>query len=171
MMLAGLPLAAADGSGLSSMWRIELLHPAVVHFPVALTLLGSLFWILGGTRRLASFRVPAAATLILATAGAWLAVQTGFWADSEVGRDLYDPRPLKDHENLGLGFAWLMSGIAVGELLRLLGVFRGRIRIGMSLGVGLALVAAVVLVGYTAHLGAGLVYQQGAAVEMPREEP
>ena len=170
-MLAGLPLAAAAGSGLSSMWRIELLHPAVVHFPVALTVVGSLFWILGHYRALATFRVPAAATLILAAAGAWLAVQTGLWADAEVGRELFDPRPLKDHENLGLGFAWLMSGIAVGELLRLPGFLSQRIRNWISLAVGLALVAAVVLVGYTAHLGAGLVYQQGAAVEMPREEP
>ncbi|MFO7724696.1 MAG: hypothetical protein R6V45_04020, partial [Oceanipulchritudo sp.] len=137
-----LPLVAVATGALTSMWRIELLHPAVIHFPIVLTLLGGLFWILGHARALETFRVPAVVTLILAAAGAWLAVQTGFWADAEAGRDLYDPRPLKDHENLGFTFALLMSGIAVVELLRLLGIFPGRIAGWTRLGVGLALMAA-----------------------------
>ena len=170
-MVSGLLMVAAATGELSSMWRIELLHPAVVHFPVALTLVGGLFWIFGQIRALAYFRIPAGVILILAALGAWAAVQTGLWADAEVGRDLYDPRPLKDHENLGLAFAWLISAIALVELARLLGIFPGRIRFWFSLGLALALAAAVGIVGYTAHSGAGLVYQQGAAVEMPPKAP
>lgn len=153
------------------MWRIELLHPAVVHFPVALTVVGSLFWLLGHLRRCHPFRAPAALSLFLAMLGAWAAVQTGFWADAEVGRELFDPRPLKDHENTGLAFAWLMSAIVLGEILRLAFFRNRRLRLVMNLLLGLALGCAMVLVGYTAHLGAGLVYQQGAGVEMPVTNP
>lgn len=163
-------LGSATGE-LSSMWRIELLHPAVVHFPVALTVVGGLFWLLGRFGRLGHFRIPAALILILATLGAWLGVQTGFWADAEVGRDLYDPRPLKDHENLGLAFAWLMSGISLAETLCLAVIRNFRVLRAMNVLLGLALLLAFGLVGYTAHLGAGLVYQQGAGVEMPVSEP
>lgn len=153
------------------MWRIELLHPAVVHFPVALTVAGSLFWLLGHLTKCGNFRAPAALTLLLAMLGAWAAVQTGFWADAEVGRELYDPRPLKDHENLGLAFAWLMSAIALAEILRLTLFRNRRLRLVLNLLLGLALGIAMVLLGYTAHLGAGLVYQQGAGVEMPGTNP
>jgi uncharacterized membrane protein len=168
------PLILIIGSAtgeLSSMWRIELLHPAVVHFPVALTVVGSLFWILGRFGKLGYFRIPAALLLVFAALGAWLGVQTGFWADAEVGRELYDPRPLKDHENLSLAFAWLMSAIALVEILCLTVIRHARALKAMNLLLGLALVLAFGLVGFTAHLGAGLVYQQGAGVEMPSSEP
>ena len=159
--------------GLASMWRIELLHPAVVHFAVALTLVGSLFWLLGcGSARwpsLAAFRVAGPVTLVLAVLSSWAAVQSGFWADHVVGRELYDPRPLKDHENLGLAMSWLLTAGVALDLARRTPWAARALRRWAAVPVALLLLAACVVLGYTAHLGASLVYQQGAAVQMPEE--
>lgn len=164
-------VATAGGDGLGTLWRIELLHPAVVHFSVALTVVGTLFWLLGESAgrwtSLRSFRVAGPVTLLLAVGASWAAVQTGFMADAEVGRDLYDPRPLKDHENLGLAFSWLLS-VAVGtDLVRRWERVPRGMRRWTGLLVAVGLLAACGLLAYTAHLGAGLVYLQGAGVEMP----
>jgi uncharacterized membrane protein len=167
----GACLLAVAGSELSSLWRIELLHPAVVHFPVALTLVGSGFWLLGVAAarwaRLSPFRLSSLVLLCLAAVSAWAAVQTGLWADEVVGRELFDPRPLKDHENNAFIVAWLLTAAALADLLR-----RSRLvpAWGRTLGPWLVaglLVAACGVLAYVAHLGASLVYQQGAGVIMP----
>ena len=162
---------AAAGRELSSMWRIELLHPAVVHFPVALTLVGTGFWLLGVAAarwpRLSPFRLSSLVLLCLAAVSAWAAVQTGLWADDVVGRELFDPRPLKDHENNAFIVAWMLTAAALADLLRR---WRPVPQWGRKLAPWLVaglLVAACGVVAYVAHLGAGLVYQQGAGVILP----
>jgi uncharacterized membrane protein len=164
-------LAVSGGDGLSSLWRIELLHPAVVHFSVALTLVGSLFWLVGlmGRKfpRCQAFGLTAWWLLLLACLSSWASVQTGFWADHAVGRELFDPRPLKDHERFGLAFSWVLSATVVVEGLRL---FVSRVRLYRKYLAPLVAVGLIVscgLVAWTSHLGAGLVYQQGAGVQMP----
>ena len=87
------------------MWRTELWHPLVVHFPIALLLIGTLFRLGGAVvsrthRRLAFLRPAGQALLALGTAGAWVAVYTGSLADSIVVRSLCDPTVLESHENL-----------------------------------------------------------------------
>ena len=164
-------MAAAGEDGLGSLWRIELLHPAVVHFSVALTFVGSAFWLLGfGERRwqpLKAFQVAGPVTLVLAAISAWAAVQTGFWADAVVGRELYDPRPLKDHERFGLALAWVLSAVVLVDLGRRTRWVASNLRKWLAFAVAIGLLASCGILGYTAHLGAGLVYQQGAGVQMP----
>lgn len=171
----GSPLiAAAVAEPLPSMWRIELLHPATVHFSIALTIVGALFWAAGAFRgrwpRMGAFDLVGSVTLILAAVSAWVAVQTGFWADAVVGRELFDPRPLKDHENAGLTLAWLITGTTVVDILRRSRYMPVKLRRPAWLVVAVALLASIGLVAYTAHLGAGLVYQQGAGVQHPSQE-
>lgn len=164
-------LANAGGDGLGSLWRIELLHPAVVHFSVALTVVGSLFWLIGlfGDRHASCkpFALPAWWLLLLASLATWASVQTGFWADSVVGRGLYDPRPLKEHERFGLAFSWVLTATVLAEAVRLF-VFKVRpYRKYIALVVAAGLIVSCALMGWTAHYGAGLVYQQGAGVQLP----
>jgi len=161
----------ATEEGLSSLWRIELLHPAAAHFPIVLILLGTGFWVLGGAAvkwpRLDAFALTGQVTLVGAAVMAWVATQSGFWADGVVGRELYDPRPLKDHENLAILFSWIASGSAAGALLCRYGPFP---RFGRRLLWWLTTLASVsgcIVIVYVAHLGAGLVYQQGAGVILP----
>lgn len=165
------PLASAGAEGLSTMWRIELLHPAVVHFSVALTLVGSLFWLVGlfGGQfpSCKPFRLTAWWLLLLACIGTWAGVQTGFWADHVVGRELYDPRPLKDHERFGLAFSWVLTAVVLVEAVRLFVSKVRPVKRYLTALVALGLVASCALVAWTSHLGAGLVYQQGAGVQMP----
>lgn len=157
---------------LSSLWRIELLHPALAHFPIALIVLGTAFWLLGGFARrwprCDCFALAGTVTLVVAALTGWAATQTGFWADEVVGRDLYDPRPLKDHENLALLFSWLATaGAAAAVLWQCKPLPRNPRRILWWLTTAV-LIAGCVVVAYVAHLGAGLVYQQGAGVVMPQ---
>lgn len=167
-------IAVAETEGLVTLWRIELLHPATIHFSVALILVGSLFWLAGALRnrwpQLVAFDTVGCVTICLATIATWVAVQTGFWADGVVGRELYDPRPLKEHENAGLTLAWVMTAVAVLDLLRRYRRVPKRLRTaGWLLVVGLLLIGNGLVI-YTAHLGAGLVYQQGAGVQTPPQE-
>jgi len=164
-------LASTGGDGLSSMWRIELLHPAVVHFSVALTIIGSLFWFVGlfGIKYAPckAFAPTAWWLLLLACLGTWASVQTGFWADHAVGRELYDPRPLKDHERFGLAFSWVLTATVLLEAVRL---FVSKLRAyatHLAALVAVGLIVSCGLVAWTSHLGAGLVYQQGAGVQLP----
>lgn len=166
-----LHLARPAADGLGTMWRIELLHPAVVHFSVALTVVGSLFWCIGlcGGKYAACkpFTLTAWWLLLLACLATWASVQTGFWADQVVGRELYDPRPLKEHERFGLALAWVLTVVVVVDGLQCLVSPFQRYRQYLKALVAIGLIAACGLVAWTAHLGAGLVYQQGAAVELP----
>jgi uncharacterized membrane protein len=154
------------------MWRIELLHPAVVHFSVALTIVGSLFFFVGllGARypSCKPFGLTACYLLLLACLGTWASVQTGFWADHVVGRDLYDPRPLKDHERFGLAFSWVLTATVLIEVLRLFVPQVRAFKRYLAVLVMAGLIASCGLVAWTSHLGAGLVYQQGAGVQMPQ---
>ncbi len=165
---------AATAGELVTMWRIELLHPATIHFPIALTVVGTVFWLAGGLRRrwprLGAFDIVGSVTLLLAGLGVWVAVQTGLWADGVVGRDLYDPRPLEDHENAGWTLAWLMTGTVAVDLARRRRQIPPKVRQASWLAVAVALLAANGLVIYTAHLGASLVYQQGVGVQAPPQE-
>lgn len=165
----------ASQDGLHTMWRIELLHPVTVHWPIVVSLLAVLFWIAARLGRwwspLRVFRVPATVLILLAAASAWLAVLTGYWADSVVGRDMYDPRPLKAHENNAELVSWLLIAASVLELARYFPRLHRRVRAGASVVLLAVLLASCGVMAWTAHLGASLVYQQGAGVVMPPSEP
>ena len=165
------------------MWRTELWHPLVSHFPIALLLVGTLFrvgaaGVPSGARRLAFLRPAGQVLLVLGTVGAWAAVYTGSLADSIVVRSLCDPTVLEEHEILSYQTAYLFSGYVAADVALFAarrglapGAFRGAkfFRRGLLLvvlGLTLAGSARLVQVG---HLGSKLVYQQGAAVNQPSE--
>lgn len=165
-----------------SMWRTELWHPLVVHFPIALLLVGTLFRIgavLPGVGRLSFLRPAGQTLLVLGTAGVWAAVYTGSLADSIVVRSLCDPTVLETHENLSYTTAYLFSGYIAADLVHyglkrwlFSEAFRGAAlfrRVLLLAALGLALGGSATLV-YVSHLGSSLVYQQAAAVNQPAED-
>lgn len=157
--------------GIPSMWRVELWHPLLVHFPLALLLVGTALRLIGAFRGRYTglqFLVPSGRLLlVLGTIGAWAAVYTGSLADAEVVRSLCDPTVVEAHENWAYWVASLFTGgLLVDALLwadwAALGL-RGGLTI---LLVGCLLAGSAGLV-YVGHLGSRLVYQQAAAVHHP----
>lgn len=147
-------------------WRTEVWHPLSVHFPIALLIIATIFklislrfkretWILGGT-----------VLLVLGTIGAWLAVYTGNLADGIVSRQICDPTILKDHENAAYVVAWLFSAATLIDIL-------SRTKIHFFKSYLLKIITVLVMLTgtgfliYVGHLGATLVYQQGAGTYQP----
>jgi uncharacterized membrane protein len=167
----------ASAEALASLWRIEMLHPATVHFPVALLTVGAVLWLLGwwaGPDGRAGFLRPAASLLLaIGAAAAWFAVLTGFWAEDAVGPTVLNAPLLRDHQNLALGTASLATAVVLVELgprllARRFGPERSRAGHLPALARGVTavlLLATLLTVGLAAHHGAALVYAEGAGVE------
>ncbi len=160
---------------LPSMWRAELWHPMIVHFPLALLLVGTGLRLIGVLRhRYAAlqFLVPAGRVLLgLGTIGAWAAVYTGSLADAEVARSLCDPTVVETHEIWAYWVAWLFTGgVLIDSLLwgEWVSNWVGRWgHHGLLLLLATCLLSGSIGLGYVGHLGATLVYQQAAAVHRP----
>jgi len=161
-------------NGLPDIWRTELWHPMVVHFPIVL-LLGaaalriiSLFLV---EEKKAFFKNTSRLSLYIGVITAWIAIYTGSLADGIVVRELCDPTVLEDHENAAFTLGYIFTAAVLFDALDFIPrnkfsflkkPFKEWIVIGL-------LLTGTVYLGYTAHLGASLVYQQGAAVYQPTE--
>ncbi len=146
------------------MLRDELFHPAVVHFPIAFLALSgllALFWLFfrrgQGTLLL---------ILLLGVIGGWLGILTGGWAEDVVNRVICDPTVTQEHEKWAEWAVWA-STAALPFVVA--GVWRKKrgVSIGVRSSVAILLVFAMGAIVYAGHLGASLVYQQGAAVYKP----
>lgn len=155
--------------------RTETLHPLTVHFPIALLLVATLFRLLplflrGKWKEQGSFLIPAyRLLLLLGVVSAWVAVFTGDLADGIVARVICDPTVLHSHELFAV-FTSVVFTLALGVEVALLQMRNKKIFRAFH---GLAIVLLVTGSGtlaYTGHLGASLVYQQGAAVYQPDPE-
>lgn len=159
-------------SEVPGMDRPELLHPLVVHFPIALLLLVTFVYVLRftpfGKHHQDSLAFAGRLVLFPGVVLAWIAFYTGGIADGEVGRTLCDPTVAKSHEQTAALGASLFSLLAAGELLLLFFKDKRRqyARLIAIAGLVLSLAGAGTL-GYTGHLGAKLVYQQAAGVYQP----
>lgn len=140
------------------------LHPAVVHLPIALTLLvlpvaaGALCAIHRGARPVRAWGLATAFFAAL-TFSAWAAVQTGEQTVEQVERVVAEG-PIDSHEEAAEAFLTLSVGVLAVSLL---GLGRGRIGQGAR---ALAVVGALSLLvaGWNVgHSGGKLVYQYGAA--------
>ena len=140
------------------------LHPAVVHFPIVLTLLLPLVALAALWRIRRGVPPRPAWSLTVATAAAlsasvWLAVKTGEGEEERVERVVAEA-PLESHEEGAERFLLLSVGlllVAGGGLLR--GPLGATARLTAIAGaVGLAVAGAMV-----GHSGGQLVYRYGAA--------
>lgn len=81
----------------------QSLHPAIVHFPIALLLVAPLFLLIGiirGTERGRPYLIAALLLMLFGTAGAWLAVATGNAASELVERNGQLQAVVEQHEDL-----------------------------------------------------------------------
>jgi uncharacterized membrane protein len=153
------------------MWRVELIHPFVIHIPIALLIVGSLFWIISLWLhyRYNFLRPSARLLLFIGTISAWIAVYTGSLADAEVVRTLCDPTVVEQHENYAYIVGYIFSAYVIIDWLLLreyLTFFNKRY---VRYGLAVLLIAGCGFLGYVGHLGSTLVYQQSAAVYQPTE--
>lgn len=159
---------------LPSIWRTELWHPLLVHFPIVLLLGAALLWVISPLFSTSNARFTKKMSRVMLYVGSlsvWVTIYTGTLADSIVTRTLCDPTVLESHENAAFTVGYLFTTAALLDAIDFIPLkqlalvklrFKGWI-------VTLLLVAGSLYLGYTAHLGANLVYQQSAAVYQPTE--
>lgn len=141
------------------------LHPALVHFPIALILLGALLALVAVLFRRGNLPWLAALLLVTGAAAAAVAARTGGQQAEMVGEISDRAEAMLDqHEEWGertrdIAIAAAVLALASASLLRFAKVSRG-------LGIATALVAgaAAYAVAETGHLGGQLVYKHGVGV-------
>lgn len=142
------------------------LHPAVVHFPIVLILLGTVAAVTAVFTRRWNLPALAAVMLALGAAGAVVAVQTGEREGEMVGETPAIERLLDQHED------WAertQTAAIVTAVLAIAAVFTRRwAKIARTAGVitALAAMAATWCVMETGHYGGQLVYRHGAGVNL-----
>lgn len=154
-----------------SMWRVELIHPFVVHIPIALLIIGSLFWMISLWlhHRYDFLRPSARLLLFIGTIGAWIAVYTGTLADGQVARSLCDPTIAKEHERFAFTVGYLFSSFVIIDWLTVQNYVKFISKEYLRVGLVILLITGCGFLGYVSHLGGQLVYQQSAAVYQPTE--
>ena len=126
--------------------RIGALHPAAVHFPIALLIGAALCELLFAASEAESLRHAARVMLWMGAAGAALAAPLG-WLDARahaLGLDAEAAQVLEWHR-------WLGTATALGALALLFARERARLSRRTLLAAG---VAVALLVGVTGYLGA-----------------
>ncbi len=150
----------------ADMLRIELLHPLTVHFPIALLLVATALEVVSSIMRpeRRSFaRSASLLLLILGVIGAWTSVWSGEEAEHIVEKMICDEELLENHEELATLVSWIFSGVAILAIIRRL---KPALKF-LSFLIAVTSIVGSVGLGYVGHLGATLVYQQGAAVQRP----
>jgi uncharacterized membrane protein len=153
------------------------LHPAVVHFPIVLLLLGA------GVAVVASFtkrwQLPqlAAVLLVLGAIGTVIAVQTG-----ERDGEIVDETPaiealLDEHEEwaertqIAAVVAALLAAVASATTQWMETVRWQMVARGLRIATGVGALLAAWCVGQTGHYGGQLVYRHGAGVNLTAAGP
>ncbi|PTX43414.1 putative membrane protein [Christiangramia gaetbulicola] len=153
---------------LPDFWRTEVFHPLSVHFPIVLLLMATLFKLIGLWSSKITWDHGGRFLLILGVLGVWVSIYTGNLADGIVSRQLCDPTVLKEHENFAYTTAWIFTAaLAIDILMRFIDLIKTKI---VSIVLVILMIAGSGSLAYVGHLGAELVYQQAAGVNIPSED-
>ncbi len=162
--------ATTGATPIPSMWRTELLHPPIVHFPIALLTVAAAIECLSVV--LAKYRASLRSTnlllLVLGVISVWLAVVTGDSAHSIINRQICDPTVTGEHEEWGERTAIIFTAVLIFSAFRFWLVRHRVVAMARERILNLIIVILSILgcasLSWTGHLGASLVYQQGAGV-------
>jgi uncharacterized membrane protein len=156
-------------------------HPAIIHFPIALSLVAILFEFLARHPRARRLEPSAALLMVLAALGSVAAVLSGQAAHDEAVVPPAVVPLIERHEQIGEIAMWLLLVVAA---VRLVLAWRGWFT-GIVPWAYLALAAAAAgVVGYNGYLGGKMVFDHGlgtapvqrqaptrASLRMPLPEP
>ena len=134
------------------------LHPAVVHFPIALAFVALLFEALSRVRRWRNLEPAAALLVVLAALAAVATVLTGSLAADSAVVPRAAASLLDHHEELGESAMWVLLVLAAVRILMARMRWFGGWAAWLFL---LAFAVAVGMVGWNGHLGGELVFDHG----------
>lgn len=139
------------------------LHPMIVHFPIALLIVGFLSDLIGIITKREFFTQAGFYLLILGAAGVIAAFLSGDQAGSGISEEGVLKQALETHEDAASLTIWIVSVAAVFRLaLVLLKKFKGVLKM-LSLALFLF---AVLSIGRTGFYGGELVYKHAAGVQL-----
>jgi uncharacterized membrane protein len=134
------------------------LHPAIIHFPIALSLVALLLELLARHPRARGLETSAGLLMVLAALGAVAAVLSGQAAHDEAVVPAAVGPLIARHEELGELAMWSLLVVAAARLVL---VWRGWFK-GLVPWVYLAAAAAAAgAVGYNGYLGGKMVFDHG----------
>lgn len=140
------------------------LHPAIVHLPIALTVLvpffavGTLVAIARGARPVTTWAISV--TLFAALTGsAWASVETGETADEQVEAVVAEA-PIETHEEAAEAF---LTASAAVLALAVFGLAKGAVGQVARVGATVGTLVLVIMGWRVGHSGGALVYEHGAA--------
>jgi len=134
------------------------LHPAIVHFPIVLSIVAVLLDLASRHRRGGGLEKGGAVLVVLAALGGVAAVLTGNAAHDAAVVPPAAAAILARHENVGELAMWALCALAAARVvLAARGWFKGAIA-WLYLAAALAVAA---LVGYNGHLGGRMVFDHG----------
>jgi uncharacterized membrane protein len=147
--------------------RTETWHPLVVHFPIVLLMVATVFKLIFVFNKREVWDYAGSYLLYTGVIAAWIAVYTGGLADAVVVRKLCDHIVLENHENL----AYILSILfTVASALDIFWRFLPKFKIMIiQLIIVVIMISGTAVLNYAGHLGASLVYQQAAGVYVPSE--
>lgn len=134
--------------------RLEQMHPALVHLPIALFPLAVVADLLGAVMAKRSLRTFGKGAIATAAAGAAASAVTGLIAGEEVNVERTSRDKLMTHRDLNVAITVVASGMAVWRATH---DEPNAVYFGVgALGMG--------VLAYTAYLGGQLVYDSGTGV-------
>ncbi len=144
------------------------LHPALVHFPIALSLVALLLEFVARHPRARGLQGAAGFVMVLAALGAVAAVLSGNAAHDEAVVPPAAAPLVARHEEVGELAMWVLLGVAV---VRVLLGWRGWFKGFVPWAYLLVAAAAAGLVGYNGYLGGKMVFDHGLGTAPVQRAP
>lgn len=154
-----------------SIWRTEIWHPLSVHFPIAFlllaTLVGLIIYFFSDEHR-KFLQYCRAGLLMIGSFSIWIAIYTGSLAYNVVVRKICDPQMLGEHQWWAYSAAIIYTiAMFIEWLPHLKFIPENKF---LFHAITILLILGALALSYAGHLGASVVYQQGAGVYQPTED-